>query len=128
MEAIERFQPKGETTYCNCAVQYIAEKMGFTGFDDMLANQMIWRMRNAPDFAVVSPEAAQQIANDGRLVIAGREDQPHGHVCVCAPGTTLYSGKWRDKAPMVFNVGARNGLMGANYAFREMPDYWAWVG
>lgn len=125
--AIKRFQPADGVTYCNFGTDFIARAMGFTGFAKMLANNIVDRMKNAPDFAVVDADSAQSLANDGRLVVAGLKDSPHGHCAVVAPGSTLYSGKWREPCPMVFNVGVQNRLCGANYAFGSKPTYYAWI-
>lgn len=133
-EAVDLFKPVlgtdgGDTiTKCNWSVHAISSKMGFSGFYDMMANQIVDRMTNAPDFAEVSPEAAQNLANDGRLVIAGVKDDPHGHVAVCYPGSTCYSGKWREAAPMTANAGLHNGIKSANYSFGAIkPKYWTWI-
>ena len=115
-------------TFCNMALDVLCKEVwGFKGFTGMLANQIVDRMKNAPDFAEVGPDAAQNLANDGRMVIAGFKNDPHGHVSAIYPGTCVYSGKWRCNAPMSVNVGKRNGLMGTNYAYQTPPIYWVWI-
>lgn len=85
-------------------------------------------MKKSPDFASVSAEVAQKLANDGRLVIAGRMDEPHGHVAVVYPGGELVnSSKWHEQAPTCANVGKINGVMGANWCFALPPKYWTWI-
>lgn len=133
-EAIKDFEPEknyqGEitTTYCNKAVEYICHEVwGFKGFTGMLANQMFDRMRGAPDFAVVDAEAAQKLANDARMVIAAQKGDEHGHVAVVVPGKTLYSSNWRGMAPLVANVGRRNGIMGGNFAFHTEPTFFVLI-
>jgi len=128
------FKPVESVTYCNCFVAYVARGFGFRGFDGLMANQIIDRMKDAADFALVAPKAAQDLANDGRLVIAGLKGEvmqnghlDHGHVAVVYPGSMLFSGKWNEDCPLLANVGKENKIFGANYAFREKPEYWAWV-
>lgn len=127
-EAVKRFQPEADATYCNVAVSYIAKQLGYQGFVALLANQIVAKMKSSPDFAEVKAEAAQKLANDGKLVVAGIQDEPHGHVAVVAPGKAITSPKWRGAlAPLVYNCGKKNGLMGANYAFGAEPKYWALI-
>lgn len=137
-EAILLYPPKDDTTFCNMGVNYVCQGFGFKGFKGLTANLIVDRMTNAPEFAEVSAEAAQRLANDGKVVIAGirgEVENPggsiplygHGHVSVCSPGKAMYSGKWRESAPQVFNVGKKNGVMSANYAFRGKPRYYALV-
>jgi hypothetical protein len=133
-EAIKDFQPKTNKeneiieTYCNVATDYICREVWkFKGFMNMMANQIFDRMKNAPDFAEVTPDTAQTLANDGRMVIAGFKNEPHGHCAVVVPGKALYSGKWMKNAPLIANVGKRNGIMGANFAFRTPPIFFAHI-
>jgi len=136
--ALLKWNPKEEegglVTFCNLGSSYICVKMGFDGFRGMMANEMVSRMENHADFAVVDAKAAQDLANDGRLVIAGCKGDvlpsghlDHGHVCVCYPGTLAYSKKWREDAPFCCNVGKTNGLMNTNWAFASKPKYYAWI-
>ena len=138
-EAIEQFKPEPDgTTWCNAGVHYICSAFGFKGFKGLTANLIVDRMTRAPEWAEVTPDVAQKLANDGKVVVAGIKGEitnpgsaipllDHGHCAVVAPGATCYSGKWREAAPMTFNVGKKNGLMAANYGFRQKPRYWALV-
>lgn len=126
-EAIEDFQPEGETTFCNLGANYICKEIGFKDFNGLTANQMVARMKNAPDFALVLSDIAQSLANDGRMVIAGIQADPHGHIALCYPGKVMFSGKWQENAPMICNIGKRNGIMSANYGFLEKPKYYAYI-
>jgi hypothetical protein len=49
------------------------------------------------------------------------------HVAVVYPGRPMmYSGKWNIRVPCVANVGKKNEVMGANYAFGlYRPEYFA---
>src|SRR5262245_31508649 len=80
------FVPREGMTFCNRAVQYIAEKMGYMGFTGLLANQIMALMKNSEDFEAITLDQAQAEANKGRLVIAGIIQDPHGHVVVIRPG------------------------------------------
>ena len=126
-DAVKRFVPDGETTYCNAGTSFVAGQMGYPGFIALLANQIVSKMRTSPEWAEVDAGTAQKLANDGRLSVAGIQDEPHGHVAAIYPGAAVFSGKWKKLAPMVANCGRKNGLMGANYAFSREPQYWAWV-
>jgi uncharacterized protein YciI len=126
--AIKKWPAEGERTWCNVAVNHVSCVAGYTGFKGMIANEIVNTVKKSPDFAKVSAADAQKLAADGRLVIAGRMDEPHGHVAIIFPGGSLVnSSKWHEEAPTVANVGVTNGVMGSNWAFRLPPSYWAWI-
>ncbi len=137
-EAVEQFQPERkwlpeeneyvDVTYCNQAVNYIATNLGYTRFQGKLANQMVKLMETSPDWAPLSAEDAKKAADDGRLVVAGVKGDKHGHVAVVMPGREMvWSRKWHKKAPVVASAGKKNWIIGANWAFKDPPGYWAWV-
>lgn len=118
-----QFKPRGGMTFCNQAVRSIAEKMGYQGFKSMLANQMVALMRSSPYWLAIKLDQAQGMANHGHLVIAGLQDEPHGHVVVVRPGIAGFSGKWGTAAPKVINIGADNFIAnGLNWAFKRKPE------
>jgi len=122
----KEFAPKDGETFCNQAVQYVAAKFSYDRFAGKLANEMIDILNNDKKWAKVSSNEAGQRASEGRLVIAARKDQPHGHVCIVRPGTLATSGRWQENAPKVMNIGKDCFISkGANYAFREKPDYFS---
>lgn len=126
--AIKRWPAHDDVTYCNVAVNFIACNVGLKSFKGLLANEIINFIKRSADFAKVSAADAQKLANDGRLVIAGRMDEPHGHVAVVYPGGELVnSRKWHEEACTIANVGKDNGVMGANWAFSLPCSYWAWI-
>lgn len=127
--AVKKYTPDGDVTYCNSAVNFICVELGYKGFRGLVANEMVDVMRKSPDFALVTPDDAQKLANDGRLVIAGIKEDEHGHVAVCYPGGEVTrSGKWRENAPLIANVGKTNGVFNANWGFGlEAPKYYAWI-
>jgi hypothetical protein len=139
IEAMEKFPPKkdwrlGEwetvETYCNLGVQHVCKAVEYIGFKGMLANDMVRKMKSDPDWAPVQAIQAQILANDGQLVIAGQIDDPHGHVAVVLPcnDKMTTSQKWGgEKVPWLANVGQKNEIMGANWAFKYRPTYFALV-
>lgn len=118
-----QFKPRGGMTFCNQAVRFIAERLGYQGFKSMLANQMVAFMRSSPAWLPIQLDQAQGYANQGRLVVAGLQDQPHGHVTLVRPGVADFSGKWKTAAPKVINIGADNFIgKGLNWAFQKKPE------
>lgn len=123
------FAPKDGVTYCNEAVQYIAGVFNYNRFAGKMANEIIDILNNDKKWVKVTPNEASFSASEGYLVIAARKDQPHGHVCIVRPGTIETSGHWKAKAPKVMNIGKDCFIsMGANYAFREEPEYFSLEG
>jgi hypothetical protein len=123
------YQPRSGMTFCNQAVQFVAEKMGFTGFQSMMANEMVALMKNSPEWTVIPLEEAQARANQGHLTIAGMQEQPHGHVAVIRPGLETYSDKWAMSVPKVINVGSTNFIgKGLGWSFRDKPEVFVWTG
>lgn len=115
-------------THCNGAVQYVCEKMGLPEFRGKVANEIVRLVEGQPErFPVVDPVLGQKLALDGRAVLAGIEEEPHGHVALVYPTTTALqrSNKWGGiEVPWIANVGKKNGVMGANWAFGRPPRYW----
>jgi hypothetical protein len=123
------FAPRDGETFCNEAVQYVAAKMGYDRFEGKLANEIVDTLNNDKRWAKVDSNEAAERASEGRLVLAGRKDQPHGHVCIVRPGTLEMSGHWKENAPKVMNIGKDCFLSkGANFAFQEKPDYFSLEG
>jgi len=120
------FAPRDGATYCNQAVQYVAAIFNYKRFEGKLANEMVDILNNDKAWKKISANEAAARACEGILVIAGRKDTPHGHICIVRPGTTQMSGHWQENAPKVMNVGKDCFISkGANFAFREKPDYFS---
>lgn len=129
------FAPRVENgklkTYCNFFIQYVAKCVGYSGFDGMMANQMVEFMRR-PDsgwIQLADSKTAQEHANNGVLVIAGRGNPSgHGHVCLIVPGILEKSGSWGDAVPKCVNVG-KDVFFGKKVSFAfsgdEKCDYFA---
>jgi hypothetical protein len=130
------FQPvkdsKGNvlTTYCNQFIQYICSALGYIDFKGMNANQMIDFMEKDGSGWIKSADHrfAQDSANAGVLVIAGRKAAGHGHVCLIVPGVLEKSGNWCASVPKCVNVGG-DVFFGKkiSFAFRseDKCDYFA---
>lgn len=132
--------PNG-TTFCNLAVTAVAVSMGCNDFYGKTADQILEVVENSQNWSDVPFEKAQEMANQGSLLIAGLSSkdlgQDHGHVCVIRPGKICYSGKW-GQTPRVLNVGRENFLArakkgpltnqpaGLNEAFVDKPTIWVW--
>jgi len=123
------YRPRGGMTFCNQAVMSIAEKVGYSKFKSMLANQMVAFMRSSPDWSPLKIEEAQEYANKGNLVVAGLQGQPHGHVVVVRPGMSGFSQKWGMAVPKVVNVGAENFIgKSLNWVFQKKPEVYVLKG
>lgn len=124
-----QFAPRDGVTHCNEAVQYVAKKFGYDRFAGKMANEMVDIANNDRRWVKVSPQEAAERACEGRLVIAAQKGEVHGHVCIVRPGTLEGSAKWKTKAPKVMNVGKDCFIAkGANFAFRDQPDYFSLEG
>jgi hypothetical protein len=129
------------TTFCNLAVSNICGVMGYKDFEGLNADQIVAKMAANPDWSLVPFENAQNMANQGSLVVAGLDGQSmgqaHGHVVIIRPGRACYSGKWQN-TPRCLNIGAENFLArakrgplmgmsaGINEAFIEVPKIYVW--
>ena len=123
-----KYKPQNGVTWCNRAVSEICFVMGYNGFEGMLANQMIDKMEKDIPWNRLGPLEAQGHANSGYLVIAGKKQDPHGHVVVIRPGNMEYSQKWGKDVPKCVNIGAETTIgRGVNWAFKEEPRYYLWM-
>lgn len=112
-----------EETYCNFAVRDICKAMGHDEWGGLTANKIHAKLLASKEWRMVNGERASKAALDGRLAIAAATGKDHGHVAICYPGPMQVSGKWAKSVPLVANVGKKNGVMGANWAFPVEPDY-----
>jgi hypothetical protein len=123
------FAPNGDLTFCNEAVAYIADRMGYVAFHGLLANAMYDLMDTNSDWLKIDSGVAQYHANNGSLVVAAmKNNDGHGHVAVVRPGTLTQSNRWKSsQVPRVVNIGKDVFIdKGVNYAFQEMPDFFVW--
>ena len=131
--------PKEGKTFCNFAVDAGASEYGFMGFHDasrkpLMANEIINVMAaKGSGWVLSTAQDAYHAALRGDLAVATYSEAPHGHVAIVAPGGRVWSQKWNNYAPPVFNVGKTVAdkapwTMGANFAFMYQPNYYVFVG
>lgn len=137
-----RFAPKYSRelgrliTHCNEAVNFVAKRFGYLKFnrpeshdpfDAKLANEQHKIMEEGEEWIKVKMPEAQQLANQGALVI-GSIANPGGpgHVIVLRPGVPEQSGSWGQSAPKCLNIGGSVFLnKKASWAFRSVPTFFA---
>lgn len=120
------YQPGGGLTHCNAYVNEVCQAMGYKSFDGLLANDIVDLIAIDPAWTETSMDRCQDLANGGSLVIAGFKADPHGHVNVICPGKLKASGRW-GPVPSCANVGKDIFIgKGINWAFSELPKFWAW--
>lgn len=142
-----------DETFCNLAFLRVAEEMGCPvpcrcghprgkhvkgacagalgckcrAHQPLMANDLVEYMKSSMEWRTVSALAAQRHAWDGGLAVAGRKGAEHGHVAVVHPdGGMVFSGNWKQEVPTVANVGKKNAVMGANFAFDKFPEFFIW--
>lgn len=129
------WSPSGGETFCNWAVNFICNALGYTKFNagsvhtPVMANAMVSFMKTSGDWLNIDGSVAQSHVNEGALVIATQlNPEGHGHVCVIIPGEMQFSGHFNKNAPMVMNVG-KDVFIGkhAGFAFQEEPSYFVLV-
>lgn len=129
------------TTHCNEAVDAICFAMGYKDLVGKVADEIVAFLAASPDWSLVPFEKAQEMANQGSLLIAGLDSvslkQAHGHVVIIRPGKACFSGKW-GLTPRCLNIGAENfisrakrgpltnQLCGLNESFVEVPKIYVW--
>src|SRR5262249_17082786 len=122
-----KFQNKGGITHCNqatCAVvQAVGGPMGpltDKKGNPVLANQQARNLATSNEYKEVTPEEAQQIANDGGLVIAAYENPNGGSgrlTTVRPEGVPGDSPPKGGKGPLLNDIGANTRVANQNYAF-----------
>jgi hypothetical protein len=113
------------TTFCNMALYAVCKELGLPLPEGKTANELCdWLVTNRPR---VSSAEAHALAWRGEAVVATyRATGPgeHGHVALVYPFPTMVmSGKWGTTVPICANIGKDNGVMGVNYAFAVLPEY-----
>lgn len=133
-------QPQGTTTHCNQAVSRILfESCGVKTFDGLTADTICSVLSHSyPAWTTCTGQEAQDQANSGGLAMAAAastllsqwsgEDEYHGHVAIVCPGQMVQSEHWGKPAPTIANVGIKNAIMGANWAFRKEPLFYLYNG
>lgn len=120
------YVPTEGVTHCNQYVAEVCSLYGFRGLGGLFANEIIEVLDKHDQWNRVPMERAQDMANDGTLIVAGYQGNPHGHVNIICPGSEKTSGRW-GKVPSVANVGKEIFIgKGINWAFSTFPNLWAW--
>lgn len=120
-------------TDCNRFVNFVAERMGYTGLAGIRANDIVDHLKaNKSNFLEISMESAKFYADKGYFVVAAWKNPDatkSGHVAVVRPGEAVTSNKWgvkEPKVPKIANVGPVERCRidrAANWAFGEQPIY-----
>ena len=125
-------------THCDDAFCHVCDVMGGPHYAPKTtwANSIIAAIRLDSGWRLASGERAQIHANLGGLACAAADSGMlgewagrfvgHGHIATISPGTMRSSGHWGKECPMVANVGERNGIMPASYAFRLEPEFYVY--
>jgi hypothetical protein len=119
------YQPNNGVTFCNEAVQYVCNLMGYNLLNGMMANQIYDFIADPINkWMSISGEVAQFHANNGAVVLAAQKENVHGHVNIIIPGVLEQSGSWGKLAPICMNVGA-SVFIGkrASWAFQTEPSF-----
>jgi hypothetical protein len=115
------------TTHCNQATLDVAEAVGApTGplvdsdGNALLANQQARNLANSSEYAEVTPDRAQQVANDGGLVIAAYDNpNGHGHVATVRPESVPGDDPLGRSGPLLNDIGANDRIDRQSAAFRR---------
>lgn len=120
------YQPANGETHCNQYVAEVCTAYGFKGLEGLLANDIIETISKHDQWSEVTLNKAQDLANEGTLIIAGTRGAVHGHVNIICPGKEKTSGRW-GQVPSCANVGKDVSIgKGINWSFGEYPKLWAW--
>lgn len=123
-------EPNGKT-HCDATADYVLQKFNVPDFkeDRIMANDIVRAMRTSPKFIKLSGSSqAQELANQGVLVLAGAEGIKHGHIAFVMPGRLSYSASWNKFAPKGMSNGTKEATFigkRLSYAFRQEPEYFA---
>lgn len=120
------YQPKDGVTYCNQYVAEVCAAYGFKGLDGFTANEIVDTLSMHDQWSEIPLSKAQDLANEGTLIVAGIKEELHGHVNIICPGKEKTSGRWIS-VPSCANVGKEVFIgKGINWAFSDLPKLWAW--
>lgn len=118
------YAPQEGVTHCNQFVNEVCSTLGFKELDGKLANDIVLILSNSLSWSSLGMDQCQELANAGSLVVAGMQEDAHGHVNIICPGKLKASGRW-GPVPSCANVGKENFIgKGINWAFSSMPKFW----
>lgn len=122
-------RPRDSVTFCNLFVQLFFSRMGYNGFEGMLASDMVRFSRSSGDFLRVGIRDAISAAVAGQPSFAGLEGSPHGHVCILLDSTTSFSQRFGQMVPHCVDVGKNYRWdVPISFAFRSMPEFFILKG
>jgi len=124
-----------EATFCNFATCDISKAVGapmkdlYYGKRYAVANEAAKQLANSSEWHEVLPKDAQNLANQGTLVI-GVQPKPygHGHMLTVRPETMPGLAASLGQAPIVNNIGEDRNVVPAGQAFNSVlgrPRYYA---
>jgi uncharacterized protein RhaS with RHS repeats len=103
--------------YCNQGVNHAFEELtGNSELSGKNANNMVKQLENSDNFETISQSEVQEAANDGEIVIAGKQaSSGSGHVALAVPGEEEVSTSWGGSAPVGMDTGqdkrwSKNGM------------------
>lgn len=84
--------------------------------DPLLADDIVADLANSKNWKEVTPEEAQALADEGKLVIVAGP----GHVATVRPRDVPGdSPPPSSTCPLINNIGRKVGVVGLNYAFKK---------
>ena len=120
-------------TFCNIATCQIVRATGTTtdGLVNAhgqpnLANTDAQTLANSPAWRPVTPEEAQNLANQGVTVVGVISETGHGHIATVRPELLPGTQDVAAHGPLVNNIGGHVGITNGNNAFGgATPTYYA---
>jgi hypothetical protein len=113
-------------TDCANSVAAVAETLGITDLNGKRANEQIQHMED--NWKKVTPAEAQELANQGKLAVAGvKNDGGHGHVALAVPGSVderfkhpkLAGGSYNSSDPSKPGAAYSKDGQTVNYVWRK---------
>ena len=122
--------PKNGETYCNIGFWLMMKLLGhsipFTNQaqnSPLLANEIIDILEK--NYKKIDMDYCLNNVLSGNIFVCGLKAKEHGHIAVIYPMISpVISKKFKKEVPLVANIGKTNGIMGMNWAFREMPNFY----
>ena len=122
------FQPRDGWTYCNWGLDLIMKLCyDYAGFQGLRANDICDYLEISPSWEKIDID---DIADtDAPIIAAQKNSVGSGHIALVLPWREwTHSGKFKRSMPIAANIGKKNGLMGVNWAFATMPNFYVRVG
>jgi hypothetical protein len=86
----------------------------------LLANQQARNLANSTEYSEVTPERAQEIANNGGVAIAAYDNpNGHGHVATVRPEDVAEDNALGRSGPLLNDIGAHDRIDRQSAAFRR---------